>query len=167
MAENSKIAWTMHTLLPKTLSTFQFADVADAVWFVVAKFMTAMAKRDPICYVIGQLRKISHALNVMRPEISAAVVTAILAGKSVTLKHCGSPFFVFRCAPNRKVPLRFPMTECVMRRSSRRAFAGNCANPRPSFRCVFFSKPVRRAPLCGLAHLASRFGAHFGAFAHG
>jgi len=98
MSETTGIKWCDSTvnLLPKSFTTFQFANIPDAVGLDVFKFVAWMAKRYSIGNVKAQIREGCERFDMMCSKISAAFVSALLAGKGITHKHGFTPVLVTR-----------------------------------------------------------------------
>lgn len=167
MAEQSRIAWTKSTSLPESFPTLQLPRVANTVRLEMPKLMARVAERYAIVDVVGQFRKLPHWLFMVRPKVSTLLVTAVLAGVGVALKHCRAPSNVFRRPAQAEVSLHCAMTVSVVRFSASGSLFRYLADASLGFGRVFFPQAIGRPSLCGLAHFPARFLAHLGAFFHG
>lgn len=100
MGDTTHIGWTDHThnesLLPKSFTALEFSYVARAVRFVVFEFVAWMAKGQSIANIVPQLWVSCERLDVMRAEIAAFGVAALLACVLVACEHCIAPHSVLR-----------------------------------------------------------------------
>lgn len=137
MGENTKIESA-----PQWLAPLQFADIPYAARLVMLNLMTGMAKGPTIADLVSKFRMTRKVLYVVRPQVSAAIISTSLTGKVVSGENCSSPIAVFRRSSIIFGPLRFPVLPSVMRRPARRSITRYCAHLFLRFRRMFNTKAV-------------------------
>lgn len=103
MAETTGIEWTDPLIKP--LASLKFSLVPNAIRFEMPPFMALMAEGYAVANLKPEAGEFRERLNMMRSQIAATAVSAVLASIVIALKNRLSPIAVFGASAGLAIPL--------------------------------------------------------------